>query len=276
MHDPVDRLHAGRLGRVPRGRKQADREIGAGALKAERVEPIGVDPLPRLVELREAGMPRRRRIGLVQPQHEDQLLPEPGHGRLLVHARMDETRPVGRRPRDDRPVGRLGVDHLEVLRERRQRVAARTRRVDAGQEPRRHLRGDRDAHAVSLAEIEQPSAVPVRDEIEGVFGRPLEPGPLHMRVEIPGVDEARPPFVGRRGDEPCERCRTRLRDDPDGLTGLDVRPDLDDEACVAAEERVVHGCESLSVRPDRLQCDPHRPFNPVQRGRKGVECRTLP
>ena len=82
---------------------------------------------------------------------------------------------------------------------------------------------------MSLAEIEQAPAVPVRDEVERVFGRPLEPGPLHLRVEVPGVDEARAAFVGRCGDEPGERCRTRFRDDPDGLTGLDVRPDLDDE-----------------------------------------------
>ena len=50
-------------------------------------------------------------------------------------------------------------------------VAARARRVDAVEQPGRHVRRDRDARAVALAEREQPAAVPRRHELERVRER---------------------------------------------------------------------------------------------------------
>ena len=85
-------------------------------------------------------------------------------------------------------------------------------------------------------------------EAERVLGGALEADPLDVRVEIPGVDEAGAALVRRGGDQPGERRRTRLGDDPHRLAGLDVGADLDDQVRVAVKERVVQGCVSLSVR----------------------------
>ena len=69
----------------------------------------------------------------------------------------------------------------------------------------------------------------------------LEPGPLDVRVEVPGIDEASAALVGGGRDQSDERRRARLRDDPDDLSWLDVGADLDDQVGVACEQGAVHG-----------------------------------
>ena len=251
MHDPVDRLHPGRLRREARGGQQADRQVGAGPFEAQRVEAIRVDPLARPRGAARAGP----------------ATPPPGRARPGAARRSAAPRACASAVSSSTPGwtsrAHSGDGHgttvqfvvLALITSKFSASAGSAsrparRRVDAGEQPGRHLRGDRDANAVAVAEIEEPPAVPRRHEVERVLGGPLEPDPLHVRVEVPRVDEARAALVGRGGDQPRERRRARLGDDPDGLAGLHVGPDLDDQVGVAAEERVVHGCAE-PIRPAR-------------------------
>ena len=73
----VDRLHAGR-------RRSAKREVGSrptvrsvpGPSKRSASKLRASSARARVVQLPEALAPRRRRVGLVEPQHVDELLPE--------------------------------------------------------------------------------------------------------------------------------------------------------------------------------------------------------
>ena len=107
---------------------------------------------------------------------------------------------------------------------------------------------------MALAEPGQPLAVPGRHELERVLGRQLGADPLHVRVEVPRVDEARAVRVGLGRDRPDERRSARRGDHQHVLAGLDVGADLDDQLRVAGEQGVVHGAEQYSVRRGRLCC----------------------
>ncbi len=199
-----------------------------------------VDPAPRLVQLLQSKAPRLARVGLVEPEHVDELLPELLDRPVALERREDRLRPLACRPRDNGPVGRAGVDHLEVLALRRKRIAACERRIDPCEQPRWDLGGDRDADAVAVAERQQPLAVPGRDDIERGRVGVLETRALDVGIEVPRVDEQSAAVVGRDGDRFYERGSRRLGDDPDDLAGLDVRADLDDQAGVACQELAVH------------------------------------
>ena len=89
--------------------------------------------------------------------------------------------------------------------------------------------------------------------------------PLHLRVEVPRVEEARAVRVGLRCDRPEERRGGRRADHQHVLAGLDVRADLDDQLGVAGEQRAVHGGGDYSVRRIAYAArEPSPPFNPVQ------------
>ena len=159
-------------GRAParevRGRQQPDRQVGAGPLEADGVEPVLVEPARDLLELGRPLAPRCRRVVLVEPEHVDDLVAETRQCVCRRRAPGARRRPRRDRPRDHAPVRRLRVDHVEVLGQRRQLVAARHAGIDPVHQPRRCVRRDGDPRAVRLAQLQQPRPVPPRDELEGV------------------------------------------------------------------------------------------------------------
>ena len=83
--DPVD---GGRRAALElRGGEEADREVRARPLEVERVEPPLGQPAGGSGERGEALVPRRGRIGLVEPAHVRDLLPEPRRARRRRRAR---------------------------------------------------------------------------------------------------------------------------------------------------------------------------------------------
>jgi len=67
VHDPVDRLHTRRVGAEAGGGEEADGEIGARALEAQRVEVPLIEARAGVVQLAQAHTPGLGRVGLVEP-----------------------------------------------------------------------------------------------------------------------------------------------------------------------------------------------------------------
>ena len=80
-----------------------------------------------------------------------------------------------------------------------------------------------------LAKSECPPAVPRRDEAERIRVGALDPRPLHMRIEVVGVDETGAVAVSRSGERPDEGFLAGLGADDEHLTGLHVRGEGDRE-----------------------------------------------
>ena len=214
----------------------------------QRVEAVGIDAATGFVKLTEALGPRCAGVRLVEAKDVDELLPERGDRALVVEPGVHEPRPLRSRPRNDAPVRRPRVDHVEGLARRRQLIHARTFGIDSVEQPRRDDRRDRDPGAMLFADGEQATAVPRRHEVERVRGCSLEADPLDLRVEVPGVDESRATVIRRARERAGKRRGTRLGDDPHDLTTLDIGAGLDDEPGVPGDQFVVHAARRL-LRP---------------------------
>ena len=148
---------------------------------------------------------------------------------------------VSGRPRDDTPVRRLRVDHVEVLAKRGKLVTAARAGSTPSIRPGRCVRRDRDARAVR-----SPSSRSRFGYHGGTNSRvsavaPRAPDPLDVRIEVPGVDEPRAPRVSTR---PRPRGRAARRQGA-AITStcwsaLDVGADLDDQLRVPPEQLPVH------------------------------------
>ena len=67
--------------------------------------------------------------------------------------------------------------------------------------------------------------MPIRDEVEAVLARMLDPRSLDVRVEVERVDEASAALVPLDGDRPHDLLLAVLGEDCEDLAGLEVRPD---------------------------------------------------
>ena len=231
MDDPVDRRAC---------RASPDAKCDVGSRPTVRSVP---GPLKRSASKRASSSLRpascscasRRRhaaagVGLVEPQHEDELSQSRASAVVVVELGMDDSRPLGRRPGNDAPVRRLGVDHLEDAP--RARAAGRGRRA-----PGRCRRAARAA-CCGVIEMREPCAfprssrrcaVPRRHELERVLGGVLGADPLDVRVEVPGIDEDARRARSTRPRPHGQAAPTSGRDDPGHLPGLDVGAELDDQ-----------------------------------------------
>ena len=91
-----------------------------------------------------------------------------------------------------------------------------------------------------LADVEEPLAIPARDELERVGIRLERADPLDLRVEVPRVDESGAVLEAFGCDGAHERCRGGRCDHDHLLVGLDVGADLDDQLRVALEQLAFH------------------------------------
>ncbi len=195
--DAVDGVHSGPVAGEAGGRQEADREVRARPLEADGVERAASMRRPASCELRQPATPRIRGVSLVEAQHELEVLPQPRRRVLVVVARVDEPRPLGRSATDHVPARRPRVDDLEEVRQVRERIEPGARGVDR--------RRGRLVEPSALIEIRaqrsspswfEPLRVPRRDERERLLRGVLEPRALHERVEVPRVDEPRAARVG--------------------------------------------------------------------------------
>ncbi len=240
------------------------REVRAGAHEAEGVEVERVEAAGDLPDLLDPLVPGGGGVGLVQAADVDDVLPEPCERFVGVELRVDDPRPGTRGVGGERPRDRAVVDHLEHLLDGRQLVAAGAAGVDAVEQAGRHERHEHDARRVEVAEVEHPPPEPRRHPLERAVRRGLVANPLHRGVDVDDVDVAGALLVRPARDRGHERLRLRERLDGQHLIRLDVRADRDDQVRVALEEVGVHPPHTL------LWCGDTNPFNPVQRGRKGV------
>ena len=155
----------------------------------------------------DALVPRRRRVGLVEPQDVPELAPRAARRRpRLVELRVDELRPGRVRARDDRPVRR-------ALADRRARSPSATgswsRPSSAGSRPSRTSGSttprERDPRVAALGERSSSGRRTTAGRTSSVVGvGVLDPRALDVRVEVRDVDEERAAPVGRRGDRARE------------------------------------------------------------------------
>jgi hypothetical protein len=218
-----------RAGEPARAREQPDGEVGAVALEPDRVEAALGQPLGSPDRRRHPLLPRGHRVGLVQAADVRELPPELLDRRLLVELRIDRPRPPRGRIRDDRPVHRPVVDHLERFLDERQPVAAGAVLVEICEQAWLTRTGDGDVRRPLATQRKPALAVPVRHELERVVRRVLDPGALHVGVEVGDVDETSASLVRTGGHPADQRCMLELAGDADDLSGLHVGAEADCE-----------------------------------------------
>ena len=130
-----------------------------------------------------------------------------------------------------------------------------------------------------VSELQHPVSPPLGDEVERLFGRPLEAGLLDVGVEEDRVDEPRAAIVRARGDGADDRLHAGLRLGRDDLPRLDVGREVDGERGQAVESLLVHAREDsgpCAVRAGRYGSS--RSEAPLTRSREaGKELRmTVP
>ena len=211
-----------------RGGEETDRQIGARALEADRVELRGVELERRVVQLAAPGRatpPRRRPRRAAGCRRAP---PRAARARLRRRALDERRAPIPRSPSGTtRPVGRRVVDDPVVLLDRRE--LRRGRRGSGRSRP--------SARAASFGVIEMrapwpsPSRVsrsPYQDgtNSSAVLSARARPGCASDRVEPPGIDEAGAVRVGLGRDRPDERRGARRGDRSarPGRAGCSRRP----------------------------------------------------
>ena len=187
----------------------------------------------------------------------DDVLPEAFERLVSVEIRVHDLRPATRRVGRECPRHGAVVDRLEGLLDRRQPVLPGACRVDAVEQPRRDDRHEDAARRVELAERDHPPAEPRRHPVERPVRRPFGADPLHVAVEVLDVDVPRALLVRPPRDLRDERLRLGQRLDCEHLVGLHVRPDGDDQICIALEQLRVHPAGTIL-------CTGPNPFKPVQ------------
>ncbi len=237
------------------GRKQPDRQLGARPAQLDRVEPAVVEPFRRGLQERDPLLPGRGRVGLIEPQHVPELVPEPLVRRVRVELREDQVGPVVRRARDRRPVRRAVVQDLHRLLEPRKLVAAEARAVDPLERRGRDDTGEADSRCAGLGEPAQPGTEPVRYVVERLEIGVLHAGALDERVEVEDVDELRASPVRSRRDRPRKLFLPEEGTDTDDLARLDVG--AVDSQCREGLEARVHGRRSYREREcGRVRLEP--------------------
>ena len=215
-------------------RKQADREIGAGTLEVDRVEPPLAQPLGRGDDRAHPLAPRLRRIVRFEPADVDDLVPELVERRLGIEFRVDALGPARVRTGAGRPVRGARVHDLGHLLHVREKIAAHPGRIDPV-EDRRVAAGERDPGRVLIREPAHPLADPGRDELERVLRGKLEPRPLDELVEPEDVDPAGAATIGRAGDRANSVGHLVVGRDPEDLTWLEIRAEPDEQVGEALE-----------------------------------------
>ena len=253
MAEAVDRLE---VRRVPGGRgEEADRQVGAGAVEANRVEAPFGEACRRAVEDARSLAPRRHGVVAVEPADVRDLLPEAVVRLVGVELRVDERAPGARRRRGHAPVRRALVDDLAGAGQVGQHVPSGPRRVDPVERVRRGRAVEGHACRVLGGEPVEALHEPRRDVLQRRLVGVREALALHPRVEGDDVDAARAPLVRGTCDLARERLLAGVGRDADDLAGLDVRAVSDDEVGEPARELgvVVHGSERTGENGAR--CD---------------------
>ena len=244
MRDAVGGAEARRL--PLRAGQQADLEVDARALVPQRVKaPLG-QPAGDRDERVGALAPLRHRIGLVEPQHVQQLVLELGQRLLRFQSGMHEVGPGLRRAGQDRPVELAAADDLAGLADRGQAIAARAHRVQIVEQPGSDRARQGHRGAAQLAQREDPVTQPGRHELERVVRRMLHAGALDPRVKPREIDELGALFVGAVGDRPDEPFLAGPAGQRHDLTGLEVGAEVDCELGETGKGHVVHGTATIA------------------------------
>jgi hypothetical protein len=220
--------------------EQADGEVGARPVVADRVEAPVAQALRHADQRVGALAPRGQRVVLVEAQHVLELARQPLDRGVGREVGVDEAGPGDRGAGPDRPVRRALADERARLLEHRELVHPGARGIEVVEEARGDRPGEPDARRAVLAQRDHPRAVPGRDEAEGLLAGVLDAGALDPRVEPRDVHEARPVTVGARRDRARVGLLAGLAGDRDDLVRLHVGAEADEQLGEALGVPVLH------------------------------------
>ena len=98
---------------------------------------------------------------------------------------------------------------------------------------------------MALVQLLNLAAHPIGREPEGLLRRVQDAGPLDVQVVVGDGDVLRAGPVGRSRDGPRQLLLADLGTELDGLSGLDVGREPDDELRVALQGGRVHAAATL-------------------------------
>ena len=239
-----------------RRRQEADAQVGAGPANVEPVEVERVQRRLRPLDLSHPLAPGRDRVGLVQPAHVRDLLPQPLERGIRLQVWVDERRPARRRARNGGPV-RAGRDHvLDRLLAPRRDVAADPVRVGPVQEAGRDRPREADRRPVLLPVLAHHLHDPAWLVPERLVRGQIEPGALDVRVRVDDVHEARAGLVAAGRNGAGQLLLADVRADVDALPRLDPRSESHRKIGEPRNGAVVHGA---NIAPPAILHAPWRP-----------------
>ncbi len=210
-------------------REEADGQVSAGPVQADRVEPSLAQRLRSLLDGGHALVPGGHRIVGVEATDVGDRLPEAVVRLVRLEVGIDDLGPPRGRRGGDTPVRRAGVHDPAGLRQVRQEVGTASVGGNPGERTWRLRAAERDARRVLVGEILQPVSHPLWDEAERLGVGEQETLALDPVIPVEHVDVAGAALVGGPRDLAGQLLLAEVARHSDELTRLDVGAEADDQ-----------------------------------------------